>query len=251
MTIETFKEALFKISSKGNLFERIYFTGFGEPSTLKTMPEFVSMARPWYTVLTTNGTCSPELMPVLRDAGLQELIFSVNYHTREQARDIMGVDIITTTAAITAAVRAGLHTSSITIISKLTQPKLPQIRAWVKSLGVTDTYFCPCHTRGSSFIDTSIHEEIAVTRECSLIGQTLYIAWNGNIPACPDDIAGESNLGNILVDSMDQILQRKSECRPEFKMCKSCDDLFREASREQIRRVLLLNGVQPEWLTWP
>jgi len=249
MTEETFTR-LINITNPFD-FQKFYFTGMGEPSLNELLPDFISKINGKHTVVTTNGTLGGDKVRLLKEAGLTEIFFSINYTDAHQSREIMGVDFERVKESISASISAGLRTSALVTISKLTRPQLREIYEWARNQGIENVYFCVGHSRGGHFQNESIIEaHPVISQTCAVIQWNLFVTWNGDILLCSSDLRGEYSYGNIMDNDMQYFLKLRSSQGTDNDLCRKCDCMFRYDSLT-IKQILISNGVDASWLSWP
>jgi len=82
------------------------------------------------------------------------------------------------------------------------------------------------HNRGG-FLDCSGSLIKRGRKRCSIFNTRLFVAANGDVLACCQDLDGQSRLGTIGIDSLHSILAKKMimiENEQLFPMCAKCND---------------------------
>jgi sulfatase maturation enzyme AslB (radical SAM superfamily) len=81
------------------------------------------------------------------------------------------------------------------------------------------------HSRGGFLV--GVGSEKRTRMSCSIFNSRLFVAGNGDILACCNDLDGQSKLGTIGIDSLGSILGKKMTMIADeklFPMCKMCND---------------------------
>lgn len=83
------------------------------------------------------------------------------------------------------------------------------------------------HSRGGNLYDMS-SDDINV---CGIFPKIVFVAWNGDVLSCCQDLSGVTILGNLKDQNLHEILARKQgviETNDWFELCFHCDDEYRE-----------------------
>lgn len=237
MAWDTFRTIADKALAFGRT-EGFNFSGIGEPLLHRDLPRFVAYVSPHArTYLTTNGALLDEAtIDGLLEAGLGSLTVSFNGDGPESYERIMArLDFAATEAAIRRLVdraRGRLLIQANVAVSNLTRPHLPGIKARLAELGIEHVFYSLCHSRGGSLRDEGIchYYPPPPTGRCDILVDNTFVAWNGLVLACCQDVTGSAVLGDLAVMSMQElaaIRARILEKGVDFAMCAQCDDIYR------------------------
>jgi hypothetical protein len=159
---------------------RVHLTGFGEPLL---HPEIVKIVRAFAstgldTVLTTNGTLATNvLLAELVDAGLKHfyLSFSWPVHSTEGLEHFLDFRDYTTVVVVDSMVSSGRVSQNIAV-----------------DYGYVTNLF-DAHNRGGNIDNVSLLPEVnRLGKRCRVFEEIEFIAWNGDILPCCNDIAGHA-----------------------------------------------------------
>jgi hypothetical protein len=238
MSEEVFRTVADKILAEPS-FEAVYFSGMGEPTLNRALPQFIAYLAPKLpTMVTTNvSTLTGERIQALVDAGLSGAIVSFGGHTAELYGLMSGgLALADADERIRELVRLGQGKLQVSANVSVTLPNrsyLAEIKSHLGDLGVGQVTFAMCHNRGGFLDDPSIcRTPLPPLGEgrCDIFADTLYVAWNGQVLSCCHDLAGQGAVGDLVAEDLGAILDRKGhieETGVRFPMCRSCNDMYR------------------------
>lgn len=237
MSWETFQSIADKALAFGQTWA-FNFSGIGEPLLNRDLGRFVAYVSPHAeTFMTTNGSLLNEAMiDALLEAGLHHLTFSFNGADAESYEHIMAnLDFERTQGAVrrlAALADGSLHLQANVTVSKLTQDELPAIQQCLNEMGIEDIVYSLCHSRGGQFHDSVICDYLPPppTTRCDLFADNTFVAWDGSVLACCQDLGGIAVLGDLMEMSMEELDSKRATILKEgvgFPMCPECDDIYR------------------------
>ena len=218
----------------------IYFTGMGEPLINPQIYDFIRhLSGRAQKSLTTNASAlTGANTSKLIEAGLDRLWVSFNGGNSDLYELVMGgLSFERAGRNIREALRLAQGTqlkigANISIIRQ-TQDRLEEIRDFLHDLGIQDILYAQGHNRGG-FLDKP---DVTYTplppvdlHRCDVIFKLIFIAWTGQVLSCCQDLAGENVLGDLRVESIEKIQQRKLaqiQNGVNFRICASCNDIYR------------------------
>lgn len=244
MDWETYQKIIDKIiryTDQKGFSVSVDFAGMGEPLLNPLIYQFISyISDKTFTAITTNGSALTERnITRLIEAGLNLLIVSFNGADRITYELMMGglsferaVQHLRKALELTNGTKTNIAVNLS--ITKQTQRKLKQIIKFLDQLGIDNISFSKCHNRGGylnspDVCDTPMPPPHLNSR-CDIFKQTLFVAWNGDVLSCCHDLGGENVLGNLVSDSLDEIITTKQEIEKNglsFRICGMCNDLYR------------------------
>jgi hypothetical protein len=240
MSWETFCQVAEQILGQPGI-EAVDFSGMGEPLLNPLLPRFLARLSPQvHTLVTTNAALlTRQRALALVEAGLGTAIISYNGHRPDLYAEAMGgLSIERADANIRELVRAAEGRTQVAAnvsVTPRTRSHLPEIRARLRDLGVTQVGFSLCHGRGGHLNDPAACDtgSLPVGQErCDIFEDTLFVAWNGDVLACCHDLAGLGRLGSLVEDRLGDIVEKRRavlERGLPFPMCKECNDTYRIA----------------------
>jgi len=97
-----------------------------------------------------------------------------------------------------------------------------------KAQGVSSRVFA-CHGRGGNLrVPGLITAKHIPGRDCGLFSIHSFITWEGKVLACCHDLSGETLIGDLRVEPLEEIAHRKiklTETGLNFKICVVCDEI--------------------------
>lgn len=240
MSWETFRTVADKVLAHGQT-QLFSFSGMGEPLLNSNIAKFIGHVSPHVqTILTTNGfLLSNEIINSLLEAGLHGLTLSFDGADAESYERIMvNLRFERTQDSVRRLVSMAngrLNVMANVTVSKLTKDQLPAIRARLNEMGIEHIIYSHCHSRGGNLQDSSICDTPASTllERCDIFATTTFVAWNGSVLACCQDLAGVGVLGDLAQMTIDELAMKRARVLEEgvhFPMCPDCDDLNRLAT---------------------
>ena len=238
MSPQVFETVSGKIVS-ARAFEAVYLSGMGEPTLNPYLVRFVAtLTLHFWVSLTTNAAAlNAEKAEALRDAGLDAVYISFGGHTAALYERMMGgLKFEKANQHVREIVRVAgqqVRVSANVSVTPLTRPYLAEIEHHLQDLGVHDTVFAMCHSRGGYLSDCAICDTPMPPLgqgRCDVFAETLYVAWDGQVLACCHDLAAEGRVGDLVQERLETILARKQRIVEEgvrFPMCARCNDMYR------------------------
>jgi radical SAM protein with 4Fe4S-binding SPASM domain len=104
---------------------------------------------------------------------------------------------------------------------------IANIRAFADNLGF-EIFLRNLHSRAGAICDAI--KQIDFSCGCGIFSKVTFIAANGEMLSCCQDMQGKFVLGNIFNHSFDKIMIKKKkivEKNTWFPICKNCDDEYR------------------------
>jgi hypothetical protein len=234
-------DAFRRIADKALAFgqtEGFNFSGIGEPLLNPDIPRFVAyVSGHAETYLTTNGALlTQETAEALLEARLGQITVSFDgADTAAYERIMVGLDFDETTRALRRLV--DLADGRVVLlanvaVSELTRGQLPAIRQRLADLGIHNVLFSLCHSRGGALRDETIchFHPPPRTQRCDIFADNTFVAWDGRVLACCQDLAGTAVLGDLTSMSMEELASIRRRILDEgvdFEMCEECDDIYR------------------------
>jgi organic radical activating enzyme len=242
MSWETFQAVADKVLAFGQT-ELFSFSGIGEPTLNPLLARFIAYVSPYVqTNLSTNGSLLSEAaIQALLEAGLHTLILSFNgadATTYEQIMVNLHFDQVQTAMRRLVSMADGrIKRLANVTVSDLTQSQLPAIKSRLNDWGIEQIMYSPCHSRGGNFRDGAICSTPPppATTRCDLFASTTFVAWNGLILACCQDLTGAGVMGDLIQKPMEELAAERDQILREgvhFPMCPDCNDLNRLSQDE-------------------
>ena len=119
----------------------------------------------------------------------------------------------------------GLQLSVSYVRTTQTDKEIEEYRDYWNNLGVF-VGENKLHSRGGNLYQ-DVSNEKQIVKRCSLFDNRLFVAANGDVLACCQDLDGQSKLGTIGIDSLQSILVRNIARRQKgrmYPMCANCND---------------------------
>ncbi len=220
------------------------FAGMGEPLLHPQLPRLIGLIKQGLGCVvgvTTNGLrldddCGRRLV----EAGLDVLHVSVHglYGVHDE---IVGAEVFeqvqrnverfTENAAGATAVQIVLVQSEL----NRARLDLELVRQYWEARGVRGVDLITCHSRGGNLEDPSVLARTGeVPPDCPQFLPIQFFTWEGDLLACCSDLQGTTRLGNIHLDTIAELLQRKADIdnpRLKFPQCGHCPDRLSAAVR--------------------
>lgn len=213
----------------------ILFCGFGEPLLNKSLCQFadrINDVLPDTLVVVVSNASA--LDKETCDAILASNIFTFScsmYSTNKEKYEasMRGLDFESVMHWMTYLaerhMETGLQISLTYLKDTQTEREIEEYCQYWKQLGVQVGEIM-LHNRGG-FLDTPGDFKKRQRKRCSLFNTRLFVAGNGDVLACCQDLDGQSKLGTIGKDSLHSILVKKKamiEKEQLFPMCAKCND---------------------------
>jgi wyosine [tRNA(Phe)-imidazoG37] synthetase (radical SAM superfamily) len=213
----------------------IFFSGLGEPLINKNLCRFAEYANiqfpDAFIILVSNGSL---LNRKMCDAILASPIYALScsmqsiYKERYEAY-MPGARFETVMRCLKYLAEkrweTGFQLTVTYVRMDQTDEEIQEYNEFWHSLKV-QTAELELHNRGG-FLDLAKTAEPCYVKRCLLFEQRLFVAANGDVLACCQDLDGRSKLGTLGIDSLNSILERKKARivgKRFFQMCEPCND---------------------------
>lgn len=193
----------------------IGFGGMGEPLLNPLIYQFVQYASAKGTTsLTTNlSALNSENARRLIDAGLDCLNVSFNGNEEGLYGLMMGgLDFDRAVNNLSNVIElregSGMRVTANVSVTRQTEPRLAEIKRYLKDAGVEDIVFSKCHSRGGYLNDPSVCTTPLPpggSQRCDILKNTRFVAWTGDVLSCCHDLAGENVIGDLKTESIETI----------------------------------------------
>src|SRR3989338_746161 len=234
-------------------FRSINLSGFGEPLLNKKIWEFVRLIKSSNDsplVLVTNGALMHEdAARFIFDTCIDEVRVSYNGSSEEIYNAMMKrLDYHATTANVLGLIRTkGARQKPVVSINTVatdynTRDLNNLINFWTEH-GADKIVVHQCHNRGGYLPDMNIREDIireVVQGEradikpqiqqfpteinCKLYNEQIFVAWNGKVLLCCNDLEGGYVLADITSQNIKEILHIKGQYKDLPAMPALCQD---------------------------
>jgi pyruvate-formate lyase-activating enzyme len=216
----------------------LLFSGFGEPLAHGAIAILVEQAKRtgWFCGITTNGTgISEPSIHALLSAGLDVLQVSLHAATDRTYRRITNRDAY---AAVVNNIQSVLPMCTNRIVLALNftvtpwnRHEIPGFASYWKDRGLAHINFSRCHNRGGRFHGfphaSSPSPPSGGHADCWAYRHALYVAWDGGLLACCNDLTGETRRGDLRRTALREILEGDRDEVPPRGLCGLCDFPFR------------------------
>lgn len=236
MEIDTFGSIFDKIPSTS----KVMFSGLGEPTLNPNLVVFTSALKKRGNIvgITTNGI-NLDASLIKKICELEVDLVQISIVAKDQkiySSFMRGGDVNIAISNIETLLEKKNENMQIclSIIEGPGIPKDENIDSYAKSRGIS-VFYKAMHSRGGNLYSPATIQPKGV---CGMFAKIVFITWNGDILACCQDMNGNTKLGNLLEDDLEDILERKERiirAGKWFEVCDQCDDpyrfiLFRDAS---------------------
>jgi len=217
----------------------IDFAGMGEPLLNPLLSRFIAQVSSYApTYITTNASVlSPVKITQLLESGLQNVIVSLSGHNDALFRSMSGGLALQKVEAqvrqLVASATEQMAVLANVSLTLQTTPYVMEIKNYLNSLGIESIFFSKCHNRGGYLNDSQICDTPVPPKgagRCDIFANTLFVAWTGEVLACCHDLEGKGQIGNLVTEDIDVILERKRNIIQngvKFPMCENCNDIYR------------------------
>jgi radical SAM protein with 4Fe4S-binding SPASM domain len=241
MTWETYTVIVDKIRAyvKGQPYSLSY-SGMGEPMLNPLIYRFVKhVSGEAKTAFSSNGAVLTESNVLkLIDAGLDTIYLSFNGDEKEVYEKMMGglnYDKILANVrrAVQLARGTQLKIRANVSITKETQDRVSRMDEFLQNEEVGPVSFSLCHDRGGNLNDKAVCDTPALGVEnwpCDVMRNTLTVDWQGKVHICEHDLHGEYQLGDLMTEPLDVVLERRErllEDSTALEICRGCNDVMR------------------------
>lgn len=214
---------------------QIYFCGLGEPllnKDLCRLADIVSTMLPdtLVSVVSNGSALTRELCDAILTGGIYIFSCSMQSIHREQYEASMrGARFEQVMRWMKYLAERRWETGLQVIVTYVridqSEEEVAEFRHFWGRLGIP-VVESRLHSRGGHLDREKMVKGREVAR-CSLFDNRLFVAANGDVLACCQDLDGKSRIGNIGVDPLPVILERKLERIAEarlYPMCCWCND---------------------------
>ncbi|MDG4814175.1 radical SAM protein [Micromonospora sp. WMMD956] len=235
-TFERFLEFAAAIEAPG-----IILQGIGEPTLhrqlvpwVRRMRETLGPEERFPIVAVTNGfRMDADTVAALRDAGLSLLKWSIHSLRRERFATIFGRDKRDVSVAnLEAAIRVAPDLVALNFVKMdINQDEVDDFHRWIEERGLSRGRFRQIEVQGRGgtlpIMQLTSRPGAADQAHCLFRKQSLFVAWDGDLLPCSNDVGSRHRYANLTVDDTDTIMSRwRTELlgRPaEFPICAGCD----------------------------
>ena len=215
--------------------EVIYFCGLGEPLMNKNMCAYADhvndvLPDTFVVVVSNGGLLNKEICDAVLSGGVYTFSCSIQSIHKDHYEAVMKNLDFQAVLHWMNYLAQRKHETGLQITAtfvKLTQSdvEIEEYSEYWRQLGVA-VGMNELHNRGGS-LDCASAQENLLRRSCSIFNTRLFVAANGDVLACCNDLDGQSRLGTIGVDSLETILAKKMDMIQNMKlfpMCIKCND---------------------------
>lgn len=214
-------------------------SGIGEPTLHRRLVEWCGRLRTAMPagaplVVVTNGArLTPDLLDELAAVGVSLVQFSLHSLQRDRSNWIMGWSRHET--AVQNLIRCAARRPDLLAVNMVVLDanahEVRQMRQFVSGLGIPAGRLglIPVFSRGGT-VDVSVlpnSRRPAAPGHCLYLRKSLFVAWNGDLLPCSNDVAGHHSWGNVNDDAVDDIVDRwwrdLALTPAGFEMCRACD----------------------------
>jgi radical SAM protein with 4Fe4S-binding SPASM domain len=212
---------------------KVMLAGLGEPLFNKYYYHFVSTLnkRGIETGLTTNGLfLTPDVIDKLIQADIRLIQVSFNGVSESVYQNIMPGSCLSTVAKNLKYLAKTKANNLIVKLAVTLQDKnkneLPAIRKFADSLDF-EVFVRNLHSRAETTFQKGF---LDLPNGCGIFSKVTFVASDGHILSCCQDLGKQFILGHILQDSFVDILTKKKRIVKNndwFLNCSQCDDDYR------------------------
>jgi hypothetical protein len=118
-------------------------------------------------------------------------------------------------------------------ITKANQDRVSRMDAFLQKEEMGPVSFSLCHDRGGNLQDAAVCDTPAMGVEnwpCDVMKNTLTVDWQGKVHICEHDLHGEYQLGDLMTESLEVVLERREKLLKDstaLEICKGCNDVMR------------------------
>jgi len=228
MGINTFSHVLKEIPPNS----KVMFSGFGEPTLNPNLLFFLLelKKRGNCVGLTTNGlNMNASFIGELCEIGVdvvQISIFTTNPQIYSGIMKRGDVEVVLSNIEVLQDLKRENTRIQLSILEGEKIPRCNDIISYAKNHEIS-VFRKPLHSRGGFLYKPDRGD---LENVCGIFTKITYVAWNGDILACCQDLTGGTRLGNLTKEKLAEILNRKEKVISEngwYEICKYCDDPFR------------------------
>jgi radical SAM protein with 4Fe4S-binding SPASM domain len=241
MTWETYTVIVDKIRAyvKGEPYSLSY-SGMGEPMLNPLIYRFVKhVSGEATTAFSSNGAVLTESNVLkLIDSGLDTVYVSFNGDEKEVYEKMMGglpyeKILGNVRRAVELARGTRLKIRANVSITKETRDRVSRMDEFLQKEEMGPVSFSLCHDRGGNLNDKAVCDTPALGVEnwpCDVMRNTLTVDWQGKVHICEHDLHGEYQLGDLMTEPLEVVLERRERLLEDsraLEICRGCNDVMR------------------------
>lgn len=242
MTEEVFEGVLGLVARHAR--RGVIIQGIGEPTLHRSLAAWVRRLREAMpqapVIVVTNGIrMDGQLYAELIDAGVTKVQWSMHSLDLGIAEEVFRTPQIGRAFTnIEECLRINPDRLQVNfVLMDNTQDELSHVRAWLAERGLDARMVrvIPVFSRGGT-VDTSmlfskIHRPAQAP--CVYVRKSIFVAWNGDVLPCSNDIEGAHPYAHVLENGPAEIVRRWQEqlasSNVAFEMCRQCDHHSRDS----------------------
>jgi hypothetical protein len=238
MQKEVFNVVSRKLVSEGSL---ITFSGMGDPLSHPKVFEWISEVRQNggdAGIVVNPASLEEDSSRKLIEAGPNSITLSFPSVKREVFErlcpEVSFEDALERAHELIGFTAGKIGLRVLGIVTEINREEQDEyVRFW-QSLGAPSSSMISCHGRGGNLEVPGIYESKSVglrTGKCGLFHFHTFITWEGNVLACCHDLAGDTQIGNLVNDAVYVISERKRNIMFDyvsFPQCRKCDEPMRQ-----------------------
>jgi MoaA/NifB/PqqE/SkfB family radical SAM enzyme len=260
MNWETYVTVIDKIRAhvKGEPYS-VSYSGMGEPMLNPLIYKFIKhVSHEAKTAFSSNGAVLTEQNVLkLIDAGMDTIYVSFNGDEPELYEKMMGglnydKALANVRRAVQLAKGTQLKVRANVSITKANQDRLSQIHELLDKEEVGPVSFSLCHSRGGNLTDTDVCDTPPLGVEnwaCDVMKSTLTVDWQGKVHICEHDLHGEYELGDLMREPLEVVLERREALLKDsraLEICRGCNDVLRAADTPPLESKA--GGLMRDWI---
>lgn len=236
--------------------------GMGEPTIHPEIVDIVAYLKSLLSsesplVLVTNGIkMTGDLFQRLIVAGVDMVQWSLHATSQSIFEEIMKskrFDVVIANLRECSTIDASRLSINF-VETKFNASELPRVRALVEGIGISGERVgvIPVFSRGGTIDSNLLSGGIARKGRgrCLAVRKGIYVAWNGDVMPCSNDVNGTLIFGNAFSQSAEEvkrIWQTQFLAKPlEYEICRSCDHFLRETQETAWFEQLIKYGTPNE-----
>lgn len=219
---------------------RVMLAGLGEPLLNKNISFFIAELnkKNITTGITTNGLLlTSNVIKELSDSGLNMLQISFNGSNKEVYNSIMkDGDFDTVMNNIAYLSKHKPQNMIVNLAVTKQRNNISDIENICELARKYDfgIFIRNCHSRAGFMENVKNMNDVGLQHKsqqgCGIFSQITFIAGNGDILSCCQDLTGKTKLGSVLMHNFSEIVEYKRQIISENKwssICNKCDDDYR------------------------
>jgi radical SAM protein with 4Fe4S-binding SPASM domain len=243
MTEQTFERLLALVTahpSRGAIIQ-----GIGEPSLHPNLVTWSTRLRAVLDpeaplIVVTNGIrTNRQLYAQLIAAGVTQVQWSLHALDPATITEVFGTKLAVRALENLEACLAfdSEHLGVNFVLMDLTRVEMDRVRQWLTVRGLPASQFrvIPVFSRGGT-IDTQAlfsHIHRPAQAPCVYVRKSMFIAWNGDLLPCSNDIAGAHPYGNLEDADAEQLSAtwntQLASTHVSFEICRACNHQSRDS----------------------